>query len=208
MSANVKWLLPYVGGEVCLAEFGVGRLTLLVWPWNDASHCESGHLGLGSPYITCDIMILQRVSISNPYLPAMVLIYPHDVVSSYASRILERYLDDHDHDTEDSIIILPRIPPSFDSSGDGPAQADIVGDQDLKIVPIMLPIFSENKKVTIIGAGIGGLYTGLVLQSLRLPFDIFDMDKEVGGRLKTYYFSEKENDYYVCETVNLWPLSN
>ena len=134
--------------------------------------------------------------------PFSTRVYPHDAVSLYAYRILESYLED-----KDPIIIPPHIQSSFDSSGDGPAQADVVGGQDSKVGP-MLPIFSKNKKVAIVGAGIGGLYAGLILQSRGISFDIFDMDNKVGGRLKTHHFSEKENDYYVCETVNLWLLSN
>ena len=130
------------------------------------------------------------------------LTYPHDAVSLYAYRILESYLKD-----KDPIFIPPYIQPYFTSSGDGPAQADVVGGQDSKVGP-MLPIFSKNKKVAIVGAGIGGLYAALILQYHEIPFDIFDMDNKVGGRLKTHHFSEEENDYYVCETFNLWLLSN
>ena len=119
--------------------------------------------------------------------PFSAHVYPHDVVSLYAYHILESYLEDKD----------PR----------DRAQADDVGGQDSKVGPT-LPIFSKNKKVAVVGAGIGGLYAGLILQSHGISFDIFDMDNKVGGRLKTYHFSEKENDYYVCETVNLWLLSN
>ena len=108
--------------------------------------------------------------------------YPHDAASLYAFRVLERYIEEKD----EPLIILAQ------------AQADDTGG--LK-AGRSVPIHSENTKVAIVGAGIGGLYAGLILQSEEISFDIFEMDNRVGGRLKTHYFSDKKNDYYVCEAL-------
>lgn len=43
------------------------------------------------------------------------------------------------------------------------------------------------KKVGIVGAGFGGLYAGLILQSLGIDFEIFESSDRVGGRIKTWY---------------------
>ena len=55
-----------------------------------------------------------------------------------------------------------------------------------------------NEKVGILGAGIGGLYTALILDSLDIPYEILEASGRAGGRLKTYYFPNGGTyDYYV-----------
>ncbi|KAJ3510580.1 hypothetical protein NLJ89_g4592 [Agrocybe chaxingu] len=52
-------------------------------------------------------------------------------------------------------------------------------------------------KVGIIGAGVGGLYTALMLQSLGIPFEIIERSDRVGGRLWTKKFEQGGRyDYY------------
>ncbi len=116
--------------------------------------------------------------------------YPHDAASLYAYRVLESYIEE-----KNPIFIPPHNQPFFDSF-----RADDVAGS--KVGP-MVPIHPENTKVAIVGAGIGGLYAGLILQSLGISFKIFEMDDRVGGRLKTHHFSDEDNDYYVCETAVL-----
>ena len=120
--------------------------------------------------------------------PFSVPDYPHDAASLYASRVLESYIEE-----KNPIFIPPQNQPFFES-----AQADDVGG--LK-AGRMVPIHSKNTKVAIVGAGVGGLYAALILRSVGISFDIFEMDDRVGGRLKTHHFSKKKNDYYVCETL-------
>jgi threonine dehydrogenase-like Zn-dependent dehydrogenase len=58
--------------------------------------------------------------------------------------------------------------------------------------------------VGIVGAGISGLYTALILQSLGIKYEILEANpKRIGGRLYTHYFSdpnaegnESKHDYY------------
>ncbi|KAI6045459.1 amine oxidase [Pisolithus marmoratus] len=56
---------------------------------------------------------------------------------------------------------------------------------------------SSGEKVGILGAGVGGLYTALILESLGIEFEILEASDRVGGRLLTYRFSEgNDYDYY------------
>lgn len=51
----------------------------------------------------------------------------------------------------------------------------------------------------ILGAGVSGLYTAIMLQSLGIEFEIIEASGRVGGRLFTHRFEKGgENDYYVC----------
>ncbi|KAF8801940.1 hypothetical protein BYT27DRAFT_7341708 [Phlegmacium glaucopus] len=45
--------------------------------------------------------------------------------------------------------------------------------------------------VGILGAGLSGLYTALILQSIGIACDVFDSSKEVGGRINTHKFPDK-----------------
>ncbi|KAI5984069.1 hypothetical protein EDD15DRAFT_2484624 [Pisolithus albus] len=57
--------------------------------------------------------------------------------------------------------------------------------------------FLPDKKVGILGAGIGGLYTALILDSLDIEFEILEASDRVGGRLSTYKFpGGQKHDYY------------
>jgi heterodisulfide reductase subunit A-like polyferredoxin len=59
-------------------------------------------------------------------------------------------------------------------------------------------------KVGIIGAGAGGLYTALLLDSLGIDYDILEASDRVGGRIFTHRFNEtawsqstpNDPDYY------------
>ncbi|KAK7421614.1 hypothetical protein QQX98_002081 [Neonectria punicea] len=60
-------------------------------------------------------------------------------------------------------------------------------------------------KIGIVGAGVGGLFTAMVLdwlnervQGLDIDYDIIEAagEERLGGRLYTHKFSEKEHDYY------------
>ncbi|KAF4611779.1 hypothetical protein D9613_003929 [Agrocybe pediades] len=52
----------------------------------------------------------------------------------------------------------------------------------------------NNGVVGIIGAGVGGLYSALILQSLNISFEIIEASDRIGGRLHTYKF-EKGGKY-------------
>jgi len=55
-----------------------------------------------------------------------------------------------------------------------------------------------GEKVGILGAGMGGLYSAIMLQSLGIPFEIIEGSDRVGGRLFTHKFEKGgKYDYYV-----------
>jgi len=54
--------------------------------------------------------------------------------------------------------------------------------------------------VGIVGAGVGGLYAAIMLESLGVPFEIIEGSDRVGGRLFTHKFDHPQAgkyDYYV-----------
>lgn len=64
-----------------------------------------------------------------------------------------------------------------------------ISDEKLRFLP--------DKKVGILGAGVGGLYTALILDSLDIDFEILEASVHVGGRLSTYKFpGGQKYDYY------------
>lgn len=57
---------------------------------------------------------------------------------------------------------------------------------------------SGDERVGILGAGIGGLYSALILQSLDIPFEIIEATNRIGGRLYTHKFEQGgKYDYFV-----------
>ena len=62
---------------------------------------------------------------------------------------------------------------------------------------ILLPCPRGATKVGIIGAGVGGLYAAMMLQSLHIEYEILEASERIGGRLYTQHFSKKEHDYFV-----------
>jgi monoamine oxidase len=67
-------------------------------------------------------------------------------------------------------------------------------------IPEEYSIGYEFKKfpVCIIGAGMAGLYTAMILQDLKIPFEIIEASDRVGGRAYTHRFSETTefHDYF------------
>ncbi|KAI9573041.1 hypothetical protein HD554DRAFT_2167323 [Boletus coccyginus] len=62
-------------------------------------------------------------------------------------------------------------------------------DDQLRLLP--------EKKVGILGAGIGGLYTALILDSLDIEYEILEASDRIGGRIFTYRFPNGgKYDYY------------
>ncbi len=66
-------------------------------------------------------------------------------------------------------------------------------------------------KVGIVGAGISGLYSAILLESLGIDYEILEADTRLGGRVFTYRFDEEKwlkskpgepdyYNYYVCAT--------
>ena len=66
-----------------------------------------------------------------------------------------------------------------------------------------LSISPPWSRVAIIGAGVAGLRTAMLLQSMGIPYEIFEASDRIGGRLYTYQFASRppgnpqgKHDYY------------
>ena len=60
------------------------------------------------------------------------------------------------------------------------------------------PRAQASEPVGILGAGIGGLYTAVILQSLNVSYEIIEASNRTGGRLYTHQFTDGGfYDYYV-----------
>lgn len=56
----------------------------------------------------------------------------------------------------------------------------------------------SDEPVAILGAGVGGLYTALILQSLNVSYEIIEASNRTGGRLFTHkFFDGGFYDYFV-----------
>ncbi|KAG8704051.1 hypothetical protein FRC11_010240, partial [Ceratobasidium sp. 423] len=64
-------------------------------------------------------------------------------------------------------------------------------DAGLPPPPVFKQAATPPGVVGILGAGVGGLYTALILQDLNIPFQLIEARERVGGRLFTHKF---END--------------
>lgn len=64
--------------------------------------------------------------------------------------------------------------------------------------PLVPPAW-PHQKICIVGAGVAGLYTAMILDSLQIPnleYDILESADRIGGRLLTYYFDPKVPHMY------------
>jgi hypothetical protein len=113
-----------------------------------------------------------------------------DVLGYWGRNIIE---DHHD-------ILLKKLPSVV---------AQLRGPNETGAAPLRLPRLSEegfdtSGTVGILGAGVGGLYTALILDSLDIKYEILEASQRAGGRLFTYKFPEgKEYDYYVCHSFDV-----
>lgn len=104
--------------------------------------------------------------------------------------------------------IIKRSPPEFPSQGIGHLHHnDPLPEAPSQGALGVSPSAQSGVKVGIIGAGAAGLFTGLIFDFLNrelgehgfeISYDILEAGTEdrVGGRLYTYYFSDKPHDYY------------
>ena len=56
----------------------------------------------------------------------------------------------------------------------------------------------SRPRVCIVGGGISGLYSAMILEELGIEYDLFEASGRLGGRIHTHYFSEARpsHDYY------------
>lgn len=101
---------------------------------------------------------------------------------------------------------LYHSPTPADSDSDPVLNFD-AEDEDLKRAMMLLnigappPINTTELKeakfhVGIIGAGMAGLYTAMILKSLHISYEILEASDRIGGRVYTHRFSNDPGDYY------------
>ena len=71
------------------------------------------------------------------------------------------------------------------------------GKREEAFMPLPPPAVTDEP-VGILGAGVGGLYTALILQSLNISYEIIEASHRTGGRLFTHKFPDGGlYDYFV-----------
>ncbi|KAG8940728.1 hypothetical protein FRC00_012837, partial [Tulasnella sp. 408] len=115
---------------------------------------------------------------------------PRDIYAFYGQRILEEHL----------VEKLPaeggRPIPMLTSASVDEAKAATAKDKIRRIPFAPGPVIPE-RPIAILGAGMGGLYAAMILESLGIPFDILEATGRTGGRLFTYkFYSGDSHDYY------------
>ena len=63
------------------------------------------------------------------------------------------------------------------------------GKREEAFMPLPPPAVTDEP-VGILGAGVGGLYTALILQSLNISYEIIEASHRTGGRLFTHKFPD------------------
>ncbi len=61
-----------------------------------------------------------------------------------------------------------------------------------KKLPGHVPVSNSQKGVGIVGGGVGGLYAAMMLQSLKIDYEVLEATNDVGGRLYTYQFDKSK----------------
>jgi hypothetical protein len=95
--------------------------------------------------------------------------------------------------------LMPKIPIGVPSSQtDNETENGETADIEKKIKN--LGDYTQDQhpiKIGIIGAGISGLYTGLILQHLGIDYEILEASDRIGGRVYTHKFpGDDESSYY------------
>ncbi|TFK66663.1 FAD/NAD(P)-binding domain-containing protein [Pluteus cervinus] len=72
----------------------------------------------------------------------------------------------------------------------GPAIPNLPPGQGVPDVPFPTPDLSLG--VGIIGGGVGGLYAAMILQSMKIKYEILEATDDIGGRLYTYHFDKSK----------------
>ncbi|KAG8975278.1 hypothetical protein FRC05_006221 [Tulasnella sp. 425] len=115
---------------------------------------------------------------------------PRDIYAFYGQRLLENHLALKFPAEQDPSI------PILTSASAEEAQAATAKDK-IRRIPFAPGPVIPKRPVAILGAGVGGLYAAMILESLGIPFEILEATGRTGGRLFTYQFYNGEfHDYY------------
>ncbi|KAG8985254.1 hypothetical protein FRB90_004851 [Tulasnella sp. 427] len=134
-------------------------------------------------------------NLSQPLSKAPIK-YPRDIYAHHGQRIIE------DHLATKFTTENRRRPVLVPGPADGTQQ---VGTKD-KVHYISVAT-GENRPIParpvgILGAGVGGLYTAMILESLGIPFEIMEASGRTGGRLYTHHFYQGDKHDYFLNPLN------
>ncbi|KAK2462142.1 hypothetical protein APHAL10511_005840 [Amanita phalloides] len=112
------------------------------------------------------------------------LLYNGDPYAHHAWNLINRY-----HAQLNSRVPVPTGGPIFTVPGSTSSESK--RDTSIRLVKP-----TEQNPVGILGAGVGGLYTALILDSLGIPYKMIEARDRVGGRLFTYRFEDPTGGPY------------
>ncbi|GAM23306.1 hypothetical protein SAMD00019534_064810 [Acytostelium subglobosum LB1] len=94
-----------------------------------------------------------------------------------------------------SCLLLALV--SINIAASDPSARDYLAASLVGSAPPVTNISSAHRDITvgIVGAGMAGLYAGLIFDELGIDFEIIEASPRIGGRVMTHYFSDNENDY-------------
>ena len=113
----------------------------------------------------------------------------------------------------------PQLPPFFPPA---PGDDNVSWERVLEVFRTRRPIIRDGRRsipppwyhVAIIGAGVAGLRTAMLLQRMGIPYKIFEASDRPGGRVYTYQFASRppgnpqgNHDYYDVGTMR-YPDNN
>ncbi|KAG0694123.1 hypothetical protein DFH29DRAFT_1035290 [Suillus ampliporus] len=109
-----------------------------------------------------------------------------DALGYWGRNIIEDYHD----------VLLKKLPQhlTFPQLPEGPGARR---RQTSQLPTLSKDGHGETGTIGILGAGVGGLYTALMLDSLDINYEILEASDRTGGRLFTHHFpNDKEYDYF------------
>lgn len=105
--------------------------------------------------------------------------------------------------------LFPRLQFSTESADSNACPGHSLDEEDkdfkraMELLGITTPVLFNTTElkvpkfhVGIIGAGMAGLYTAMILESLDISYQILEASDRIGGRVYTHRFSNDPGDYY------------
>jgi Flavin containing amine oxidoreductase len=116
----------------------------------------------------------------------------------------EQLVSDSEPSVEPSVEPPVELPPFFPPTHHVPWEDMLERYKEIQpVLPEAWPIVPPWYRVAIIGAGVAGLRTAMLLQYMRIPYKIFEASDRPGGRVFTYQFASRpeenpqgKHDYY------------
>jgi hypothetical protein len=138
----------------------------------------------------------RKATLQNHDLPLLQYLPPLPTDDSVGEQLIS--------DSEPSVEPSVELPPFFPPTHHVPWE-DML-ERYKEIQPVLReawPVVPPWYRVAIIGAGVAGLRTAMLLQYMGIPYKIFEASDRPGGRVFTYQFASRpeenpqgKHDYY------------